>query len=116
MGASRLVCFCIFEVEFGGMKKWKKNRIENWSGGVGGELKLSLDGWQLFGRLLDSSATRIPPGQDNWEWEMGGRNLEVGEMAEVEVDKIGVLVRVSSDAEVESSSALGSVQKVHTSM
>ena len=35
-------------------------------------------------------------------------------MSEVEVDKIRVLVRVSSDAEVESS-ALGSAQKVHTS-
>ena len=38
-------------------------------------------------------------------------------MAEVEVDKIRVLVRVSSDAEVESSSsaALGSAQEVHKS-
>ena len=35
-------------------------------------------------------------------------------MSEVEVDKIRVLVRVSSDAEAESL-ALGSAQKVHTS-
>ncbi len=49
---------------------------------------------------------------------MGGRSWEMGEMAEVEVDKIGVLVRVSSDTEVESpssSAALGALQKHHTS-